>query len=145
LNKERNCIKCRVGFAQTLQQEKKPRRSARSNAVLGPPRARSAAKRSEHAFGRASQARSVAKRSEHLRPYTDVTRGGTKTMGFAGGLYDSDTGLVRFGARDYDPMVGRWVSKDPILFRGGQSNLYVYVGNDPVNRRDPRGLDGPFV
>ena len=66
-------------------------------------------------------------------------------MGFAGGLYDSDTGLVRFGARDYDPMVGRWVSKDPILFRGGQSNLYVYVGNDPVNRRDPRGLDGPFV
>ena len=42
-------------------------------------------------------------------------------------------------------MIGRWVSKDPILFRGGQSNLYVYVGNDPVNRRDPRGLDGPFV
>ena len=28
-------------------------------------------------------------------------------FGFAGGLYDADTGLVRFGARDYDPQVGR--------------------------------------
>jgi hypothetical protein len=33
------------------------------------------------------------------------------------------------------------VSKDPILFWGRQSNLYVYVGNDPVNRRDPFGLE----
>lgn len=39
-------------------------------------------------------------------------------------------------------MVGRWVSKDPIRFRGRQANLYVYVGNDPVNRRDPSGLEG---
>ena len=43
-------------------------------------------------------------------------------------------------ARDYDPQVGRWTSKDPILFNGGQANLYVYVGNDPVNRIDPKGL-----
>ncbi|HMA95939.1 MAG TPA: RHS repeat-associated core domain-containing protein, partial [Polyangiaceae bacterium] len=63
-------------------------------------------------------------------------------FGFAGGLYDADTGLVRFGARDYDPRFGRWTSKDPILFDGGQTNLYVYVGNDPVNRRDPVGLMG---
>jgi RHS repeat-associated protein len=61
-------------------------------------------------------------------------------FGFAGGLYDADTALVRFGARDYDPVIGRWVSKDPIRFRGRQANLYAYVGNDPVNRRDPRGL-----
>lgn len=70
---------------------------------------------------------------------------GTIPQGFAGGLYDADTGLVRFGARDYDPVVGRWVSKDPILFDGGQGNLYVYVGNDSVNRRDPRGLWDLFV
>jgi|GEM_PF-2441764 len=61
-------------------------------------------------------------------------------FGFAGGLYDPDTGLVHFGARDYDPVIGRWVSKDPILFRGGQVNLYSYVGNDPVNSLDPMGL-----
>jgi RHS repeat-associated protein len=66
---------------------------------------------------------------------------GVIPFGFAGGLYDPDTGLVRFGARDYDPSIGRWVSKDPILFGGGQANLYVYVGNDPVNRRDPSGLE----
>ncbi len=61
-------------------------------------------------------------------------------FGFAGGLYDPDTGLVRFGARDYDPVVGRWISKDPIIFSGKQANLYVYAGNDPVNRKDPSGL-----
>ena len=42
-------------------------------------------------------------------------------------------------------MISRWVSKDPILFRGKQTNLYAYVGNDPVNRHDPKGTDGPFV
>jgi RHS repeat-associated protein len=61
-------------------------------------------------------------------------------FGFAGGLYDEDTGLVRFGARDYEAETGRWLAKDPILFRGGQANLYVYAGNDPVNRVDSTGF-----
>lgn len=65
---------------------------------------------------------------------------GFQPFGFAGGLYDSDTGLVRLGARDYDPVTGRWVIRDPVLFRGGQTNLYVYVGSDPVNASDPLGL-----
>jgi RHS repeat-associated protein len=56
-------------------------------------------------------------------------------FGFAGGLYDPDTGLVRFGARDYDASVGRWTSKDPIGFRGGR-NLYGYASTDPVNSMD---------
>lgn len=68
------------------------------------------------------------------------TNPGFQPFGFAGGLYDPDTGLVRFGARDYDPSVGRWTAKDPILFRGGQVNLYVYVNSDPVNLSDPTGL-----
>ena len=61
-------------------------------------------------------------------------------FGFAGGMLDNDTGLIRFGARDYDPLTGRWTSKDPIRFEGGQGNLYAYVGNDPVNEIDPFGL-----
>jgi len=61
-------------------------------------------------------------------------------FGFAGGLYDPLTGLVRFGARDYDPEVGRWTAKDPIRFAGGDGNLYGYVGGDPVNWGDPSGL-----
>jgi RHS repeat-associated protein len=67
------------------------------------------------------------------------TSPGFTPFGFAGGLYDPDTGLVRFGARDYDPSVGRWISKDPIRFEGGQGNLYEYVNNDPVNTVDRSG------
>lgn len=44
------------------------------------------------------------------------------------------------GARDYDPETGRWTSKDPILFRGGDTNLYGYVLADPINLIDPSGL-----
>jgi RHS repeat-associated protein len=54
-------------------------------------------------------------------------------FGFAGGLYDKDSGLVRFGARDYDAEVGRWTAKDPIGFDAGDSNLYKYVWNNPIN------------
>lgn len=68
------------------------------------------------------------------------TNPGFQPFGFAGGLYDRDTGLVRFGARDYDPEVGRWTSKDPILFNGGDTNLFGYVENDPVNWVDPEGM-----
>lgn len=64
---------------------------------------------------------------------------GFQPFGYAGGLYDSDTGLVRFGARDYDPEVGRWTLKDPIRFDGGDVNLYGYVGGDPVDYMDPEG------
>ena len=64
---------------------------------------------------------------------------GFQPFGFAGGIYDVDTGLVRFGARDYDAEVGRWVAKDPIMFDGGSANLYGYVEDDPVNFSDPSG------
>jgi len=46
---------------------------------------------------------------------------------------------VRFGYRDYDPAVGRWTAKDPIGFSGGDTDLYGYVLNDPVNAFDPDG------
>ena len=65
---------------------------------------------------------------------------GVVPQGFAGGLYDAETGLVRFGARDYDPVTGRWTGKDPIRWSGGQGNLFIYAAGDPVNRRDPSGL-----
>ena len=62
-------------------------------------------------------------------------------FGFAGGLYDRDTKLTRFGYRDYDAETGKWTAKDPIRFNGGDVNLYGYVLNDPVNFVDPNGLD----
>ena len=62
-------------------------------------------------------------------------------FGFAGGLTDLDTGPVRFGARDYDPRVGRWTSKDAIDFAGGDPNLYAYAISDPVNFLDADGRE----
>ncbi len=67
------------------------------------------------------------------------TAPGFQPFGFAGGLYDSQTKLVRFGARDYDAETGRWTAKDPALFAGGQVNLYVYAQNNPLNMTDPNG------
>jgi RHS repeat-associated protein len=66
------------------------------------------------------------------------TGAGFQPFGFAGGLYDHDTGLVRFGARDYDPETGTWTTKDPSGVSGG-SNLYGYALQDPVNYADMDG------
>ncbi len=68
------------------------------------------------------------------------TNPGFQPFGFAGGLYDIDTSLVRFGARDYDPEIGRWTAKDSIGFAGGDTNLYGYVLGDPVNLIDSLGM-----
>ncbi len=65
---------------------------------------------------------------------------GFQSFGYAGGIWDADTGLVLFGARWYDPETGRWTSKDPIRFAGGQENLYVYVADNPIDRIDQTGL-----
>src|SRR5207244_1334355 len=65
-------------------------------------------------------------------------------FGFTGHFYDSGTGLYLAKYREYDPSLGRWLSRDPLanaeLVEG--SNLYAYVSNDPVNRVDVLGLDG---
>jgi RHS repeat-associated protein len=73
--------------------------------------------------------------------FGEVTGTGLDWMpfGFAGGIYDGDSRLVRFGKRDYDPGLGRWVSKDPVLFDGDGPNLYGYVLADAVNQIDVNG------
>jgi RHS repeat-associated protein len=71
---------------------------------------------------------------------TQDTNPGLQPFAFAGGLYDPQTELTHFGVRDYDSEVGRWTAKDPILFNGGDINLYGYVLGDPINLLDSDGL-----
>ncbi len=61
--------------------------------------------------------------------------------GFQGREYDSESNLYYFRARYYDPRAGRFVSEDPIGFRGG-FNLFAFVSNNPINYKDPLGLKG---
>ena len=77
--------------------------------------------------------------SEKPRPRDDSAPG-FQPFGYAGGEYDATTDLVRFGARDYDAEIGRWTAKDPIGFAAGDTNLYAYVGGDPIGLVDVTGL-----
>jgi RHS repeat-associated protein len=54
--------------------------------------------------------------------------------------YDADTGLYYYGYRFYSPVIGKWLTRDPIGEDGG-INLYRFVLNNPINRIDPKGLD----
>lgn len=64
---------------------------------------------------------------------------GTDT-GFVGGVKDG-TGLTHLGAREYDPLLGRFVSVDPLLDTNDPQSMnnYAYSGNNPVDYTDPAG------
>jgi RHS repeat-associated protein len=63
----------------------------------------------------------------------------TNRLTWKGLSYDRDVGLTYMRARWYDPMIGRFVSEDP-LGLGGGINPYVYANNDPINGFDPTGM-----
>jgi RHS repeat-associated protein len=59
-------------------------------------------------------------------------------QGLAGNTF---TGLYDARNRDYSPTLGRFIEPDPIGFEAGDNNFYRFVGNGPVGRNDPMGLD----
>jgi RHS repeat-associated protein len=58
---------------------------------------------------------------------------------YTGREWDGETGQYYYRARYYDPMVGRFVSEDPLGFGAGDTNVYRYVDNSPTNHTDPSG------
>jgi RHS repeat-associated protein len=73
------------------------------------------------------------------------TNPGFQPFAYAGGLYDPDTHLTRFGARDYDAVAGRWTAKDQRRIDGLQTNFYAYANHDPVNWADVDGQQAFFL
>ncbi|MFD4791092.1 RHS repeat-associated core domain-containing protein, partial [Streptomyces sp. NPDC058459] len=67
--------------------------------------------------------------------------------GFVGGTVDRDTGLTRLGARDYDPLTGRFLTVDPMVDFGRPAtmNPYAYSNNAPATFSDPSGEFFPVV
>jgi RHS repeat-associated protein len=59
---------------------------------------------------------------------------------FTGREYDSEIGLYYYRSRYYNPRTGRFLTKDPIGFAGGDVNLYRYTRNNPINWVDPTGM-----
>jgi RHS repeat-associated protein len=74
--------------------------------------------------------------------YTEGTL--TTDYGYTGQRHEAGLGLMDYGARYYDPALGRFVSADTILPGiGGQAqNRYMYVEGNPVACTDPSGHDG---
>jgi RHS repeat-associated protein len=62
------------------------------------------------------------------------------TFAYAGMFYHQASGLYLTQYRAYDSSVGRWISRDPVGEPGG-TNLYAYVGNNPLQYVDLFGLD----
>jgi RHS repeat-associated protein len=58
---------------------------------------------------------------------------------FTGRRYDEETGLYYYRARYYDYYIGRFLQTDPVGYDDGL-NLYIYVGNNPLEWVDPWGL-----
>ena len=56
------------------------------------------------------------------------------------GVMTEPNGFYYMRARYYDPQVGRFISEDPIGLDGGDVNLYVYAGNNPIMGVDPWGM-----
>jgi RHS repeat-associated protein len=81
---------------------------------------------------------------ESYRPYGErmLKPATANAQWFHGKLTDPDTGLEDFGARNYDPVIGRFLSIDPVDYSDGNIhsfNRYAYGNNNPQKYKDPDG------
>jgi RHS repeat-associated core domain len=84
----------------------------------------------------------VLKNSYRYSPYgllEDSTEAVVNPLRYTAREYDAETQLYYYRARYYDPALARFISEDPAGQSAG-NNQYAYAADDPVNRRDPRGL-----
>jgi len=117
--------------------------------------------------GRLFSTKEAGRRHYYLTDARDSITGLANTSGTSGGSFKYDSfgiitsavgqnvanyfgfegspkflnGLLKFGARYYDPSIGRWTQTDPIDSPADlrQANRYVFAGDDPINLSDPTG------
>jgi RHS repeat-associated protein len=74
-------------------------------------------------------------------PFGSMSITGSTTSDYTYTGRESDgLGIYYYRARYYNPVIGRFISEDPIGFLGG-INDYIYAGDDPMDFNDPLGLD----
>jgi RHS repeat-associated protein len=113
-------------------------------AVIGVTGGTSARRRFHHADGTGSTVAltnnlGVVLEKHAYTPFGVGNANGGTPWRYTGRRLDAETGLYHLRARDYSPLLGRFIQPDPIGIAGG-INLYAYVENDPLNRTDPSGL-----
>jgi RHS repeat-associated protein len=88
-----------------------------------------------------TDSRGAVVRTYNYGPHGAMTGAGAATtpFGFAGQYSDAESGLIWMRARYYDPATGQFLTRDPVV--SATRTPYLYSDGDPLNRRDPLGLD----
>jgi RHS repeat-associated protein len=86
---------------------------------------------------------STGNSKQHYRPFGETIEAPKDDVGYTGHKFDTDLGLSYMQARYFNPVTGRFLSNDPVGFRGVHSfNRYAYVNNNPYKYVDPTGKSG---
>lgn len=91
---------------------------------------------------KATSATAVILWQEHYDPYGAKLSGVNEKIGYTGHAHDPESGYTYMQARFYDPLVGRFLSTDPIHFQDSNPftfNRYAYANNNPYRYHDPDG------
>ncbi|MBP9091252.1 RHS repeat-associated core domain-containing protein, partial [bacterium] len=86
----------------------------------------------------------VVTNSNSYSPFGQSAAALASNFGFTGQRFDQETGLYYFKARHYSPEIGRFLQPDLVGYSDGL-NMFTYVGNDPLNKRDSTGMFSTVV